>query len=51
MLSGFDRPLTKAKLGPSGVSAEAIRSPFISRSRVSTQKVEQVSLSRIMATV
>jgi hypothetical protein len=35
------------RLAPSGVSAEAIQRPFISRSRTSTQKVEQLSRSTV----
>jgi hypothetical protein len=50
-LDGFDRRLPSPRLGPSGVSAEAIHRPFISRSRTSTQKAEQVSRSTIMAKV
>src|SRR5438874_13690172 len=35
------------RLGPSGVSADAIQRPLISRRRTSTQKSEQVSRRRI----
>ncbi len=37
------------RLGPSGVSAEAIQRPLISRSRTSTQNAQHLSRSRITA--